>query len=181
MYQGLRVWISGGKAAIAFSSMEIVRQPMAPELRALVARANLSRNLSGGTAKLRERDGLCRCSVFTPVGDYDQTIRAIRSLSWIPSVVYGGKLLPGNPGQNVYHWTAGGEVVLVSSRVFPLTKLESHKRRNERHFTLGKSSLQWRKLLPTVLVLGFPDVLATPRTIRTRAPGSMPTLVAAAP
>lgn len=171
IYQGLRVWLSGGKAAITFSSMEIVRQPTASELRDLVGRATFPVTFPVGLPY----DGGGMDFVVAPARHPSAIMINYKSDTIAlldPAVVDGENLLPGGAGQTVYHWTTGGELVLVTSKSISPEEADRIKA-SMSGVTPEQSLAAMEKLLPTVLVLGTIDVFAAPQG------RNLPTLVAA--
>jgi hypothetical protein len=176
IYQGLHVWLSGGKAAITFSSMEIVRQPTASELRSFVSRATFPVTFPVGLPY----DGGGMDFVVAPASDPSAIMMNYKSDTIAlldPAVVDGEKLLPGTPGQTVYHWTIGGELVLVTSKSISPGEADRIKA------AFGgvspvESVTAMEKLLPTVIVLGSLDVVAAPEDGTRNGRRSVPTLVA---
>jgi hypothetical protein len=176
IYQGLHVWLSGGKAAITFSSMEIVRQPTASELRSFVSRATFPVTFPVGLPY----DGGGMDFVVAPASDPSAIMMNYKSDTIAlldPAVVDGEKLLPGTPGQTVYHWTIGGELVLVTSKSISPGEADRIKAAFG-GVSPAESVTAMEKLLPTVIVLGSLDVVAAPEDGTRNGRRSVPTLVA---
>lgn len=179
IYQGLRVWLSGGKAVVTFSSMEIVRQPTASELRALVSRAAFPVTFPVGLPY----DGGGMDFVVAPASHPSAIMMNYKSDTIAlldPAVVDGEKLLPGSPGQAVYHWTVGGELVLVTSKSISPAEADRIKAAFS-GVSPSESVAAMEKLLPTVMVLGTIDVVAAPEDGARTGGRNVPTLVATGP
>jgi hypothetical protein len=175
IYQGLRVWLSGGKAVVTFSSMEIVRQPTASELRTLVSRATFPVTFPVGLPY----DGGGMDFVVAPASHPSAIMMNYKSDTIAlldPSVVDGEKLLPGSPGQAVYHWTVDGEMVLVTSK--SISPEEADRIKAAFSVSPAESVAAMEKLLPMVMVLGTIDIMAAPEDGTRKGGRNLPTLVA---
>jgi hypothetical protein len=175
IYEGLRVWLSGGKAVVTFSSIEIVRQPTASELRALVGRATFPVTFPVGLPY----DGGGMDFVVAPASHPSAIMMNYKSDTIAlldPSVVDGEKLLPGSPGQAVYHWTVGGELVLVTSKSISPEEADRIKAAFS-GTSPAESVAAMEKLLPTVMVLGTIDIMAAPEGGARKGGRNLPALV----
>jgi hypothetical protein len=174
-YNGLRVWLSGGKVGMTVSSLEFVRQPMAAELRAIVRRATFPVTFPVGLP----HDGGGMDFVITPPGHPSAIMISYKTDSIAlldPSIVDGEKLLPGTPTETVYHWIVNGELVLVTSRGISPAQADQMKAAMS-DISPAESLAAVERLLPTVMVLGNTRANALTSAERLAPAGSLSVLI----
>jgi hypothetical protein len=174
-YNGLRVWLSGGKVGMTVSSLEFVRQPMAGELRTIVRRATFPVTFPVGLPY--DRGGMD--FVIAPPGRPSAIMLSYKTDSIAlmdPSLVDDEKLLPGTPTETVYHWIVNGELVVVTSRSISPTQADRIKAAMSA-LSPAESLAAMEKLLPTVVVLGNTRANALASAERIAPQGSLSVLI----
>ena len=137
IYEGVRLWISGNRAAVVINSFAMVNDPTANDLRSAVAHATfpvvLPIGLPAGTRIVR----IWYAPAARPniLGlDYQDAQTKLRSgialfdssaINSRDTVLPTGSLRP--PFQESYHWQLGRETVLVLKRTISLPDVERIK------------------------------------------------------
>jgi len=161
LYSSVRVWLSGGKAAVTVSSFDGVREPTSAELRNAIARATFPVVLPTGFP-----DGTRVTQVFSaPAGHpsalvisyaNDRTGMKAGFALVDPAVVeIGGQLMTmqGASATDTYSWRAGHEVVLVPKKHLSAAEADTIKAAMQ-NATPADTLAATVPMLPTVIVLG---------------------------
>lgn len=165
VYSSVRVWLSGGKAAVTVSSFDGVREPTSAEFRNAIAHATFPVVLPTGLP-----DGTRVTHVFsTPAGHpsalfisyaNDRTRTNFSVVLVDPAVIELGEQLVKMQGASpaaMYDWRAGREVVLM-----PKTLSAAEAKRIEaamQNATPAETLAATEPMLATVIVLGDPGRL----------------------
>ncbi len=125
MYEGVRLWLSGGRAAIAVSGFAMVRQPMASDVRDAIARATFPVLLPVGLPAGTRLNMMMYSPADRPSGItilYGGTLptSARFGLSVVDSTTVNTDFATMPDGtarpkrSEVYQWQVGSETVIVS-------------------------------------------------------------------
>lgn len=165
LYFSVRVWLSGGKAAVTVSSFDGVREPTSAEFRDAIAHATfpvvLPTGLPAGTrvTHLFSTPAGHPSALFISYAN-DQTRKNVSFVLVDPAVVdLGGQLMKmqGASPSEMYDWRAGNEVVLVPKTI-PAAEADSIKAAMQTA-TPADSLAATEPMLATVIVLGDPGRL----------------------
>ena len=165
LYSSVRVWLSGGKAAVTVSSFDGVREPTSAEFRNAIAHATFPVVLPIGLPA-----GSRVTHVFsTPAGHpsalfisyaNDRTGKHVSFVLVDPAVVdLGGQLMKmqGASPSAMYDWRAGAEVVLVPKTI---SAAEADRIKAAMQTATPAGTLAATEpMLATVIVLGDPGRL----------------------
>jgi hypothetical protein len=171
--EGIRVWLSGGKGAVVVDSLTMTREPMASELRAIVAKATFPVVLPVGLPA----GSHVRWVIYSPVEhpttiaislvrDVDHEVGTFTLID--PSIVNASALPSGarRPEfRTLRQWRAGEEIVtggLATAKWADLGAVESAMARATPQGSLDAMA----STLPKVVVLGAPVRLDVAERVR---------------
>jgi hypothetical protein len=163
---GLRVWVSGGQAAIKLDSIVVIRHPTSPELRDTIAHATFPVVFPVGipadsrvfmlTATPADRPRAIIVSYQTHTGSDGPGFVLLDPAAVDASS--GGVQAASARFQAVYHWRAGGEVVLAIKKRLVAAEVERIKAAMAQS-SPRESLAVVETMLAKVAVLGGPNRL----------------------
>lgn len=160
LYDGVHVWLAGGKVTAVVPSGMLMREPTAPELRNAIAHATFPVVFpvgvpAGSRANMVTLAPLGRPSAIT-ISYQGPGFTAAFALA-DPAVVDADGAAPSDPAlppmRAAYHFRVGGEVVVVSAKGISAADLDRIKVAMAKT-SPAESLAQTARMLPKLTVLG---------------------------